>query len=246
MYWRSILFRLIIALWVFLPVQSQTSPDWQYVKRLLLVTTSDWNSVDGTLTRYSRFGDRWKQVGDPIPVVVGKNGLAWDPQLANRHTDQFHGPVKHEGDGRSPAGIFKLGDSFGFADSPSDIQNYRQLTATTECIDDVNSKHYAQIVDRSSVEDVDWNSSEKMRSIDLYRWGIVAHYNMSPAVPGNGSCIFLHVWRGAAQGTAGCTAMPETDLLNTIHWLNSKAPNAVLVQLPQAEYQRLKAQWRLP
>jgi len=69
---------------------------------------------------------------------------------------------------------------------------------------------------------------------------------MSPAVPGNGSCIFLHIWRGPGQGTAGCTAMPEEILLDTIHWLNSKAPNAVLVQLPDSEYQRLKAKWSLP
>jgi D-alanyl-D-alanine dipeptidase len=227
-------------------MHAQTVPDVQQARHLLVVTTPDWNSVDGTLTRYSRFNDKWKQVGDPIPVVVGKNGLAWDPQLANGDGDQFPGPVKHEGDGRAPAGIFKLGDSFGFVGSPSDIQNYLPLTPTTECVDDVNSKHYAQIVDRSSIKDVDWSSSEKMRAIDLYRWGVVVRYNMSPSVPGNGSCIFLHIWRGPGQGTAGCTAMPETNLLDIIHWLNSKAPNAVLVQLPQSEYQRLKGKWSLP
>lgn len=226
---------------------AQSPPiDLQHAERVILVTTPDWKSVNGRLTRYSRDGDKWKQVGDPIAVVVGKNGLAWDPQLANGHPGQFPGPAKHEGDGRAPAGIFKLGDSFGFADRPSDIQNYRPLTSTTECVDDVNSKHYAQIVDRSSIQNVDWNSSEKMRDIDLYRWGIVVRYNMSQSVPGKGSCIFLHIWRGPGQGTAGCTALPEEALLNTIQWLNSKAPNAVLVQLPESEYQRLKTEWSLP
>ena len=230
-----------------LSMLAQSAPaDLQHAARLILVTTPDWNSVGGTLTRYSRVGEKWNQVGEPIPVVVGKNGLAWDPQLANGHSDQFPGPVKHEGDGRSPAGTFRLGDSFGFADSPSDIQNYRPLTPATECVDDVNSKHYAQIVDRSSIKDVDWNSSEKMRSVDLYRWGIVVPYNMSPTIAGNGSCIFLHIWRGAGQGTAGCTAMPEEALLNTIHWMNSKAPNAILVHLPESEYQRFQTEWSLP
>ena len=237
---------LLAVLCLSVYAQSQQKPDLQHVPRLILVTTPDWNSLDGKLSRYFRTPKGWARIGDPVPVVVGKNGLAWDPQLANRHVDQFLGPVKHEGDGRAPAGIFKLGDSFGFTESPSDIQNYLPLTPTTECIDDVNSKHYAQIIDRSAVKDADWNSSEKMRSVDLYRWGVLVRYNMSPAVPGNGSCIFLHIWRGPGQGTAGCTAMPEEILLDTIHWLNSKAPNAVLVQLPDSEYQRLKAKWSLP
>lgn len=237
---------LLAALSASMHAQSQQKLHLQHTTKLILVTTSDWNSVDGTLTRYSRVGDKWEQVSDPIAVVVGKNGLAWDSQLANGHAGQFSGPVKHEADGRAPAGVFNLGESFGFAESASDIQNYRRLTPTTECVDDVNSKHYAQIVDRSSIRDVDWNSSEKMRDIDVYRWGIVVRYNMSPAIRSNGSCIFLHIWRAPGQGTAGCTAMPEEALLNTIHWLNSKAANAVLVQLPESEYQRLKTEWSLP
>src|SRR5689334_20932848 len=82
---------------------SQQKPDLSNATKLILVTTPDWNSVDGTLTRYSRVGDKWNQVGTPMSIVVGKNGLAWDPQLVKRHTDQFPGPVKHEGDGRAPA-----------------------------------------------------------------------------------------------------------------------------------------------
>jgi len=203
--------------------------------------------VDGKLTRYSRFGHKWKQVGEPIPVVVGKNGLAWDPKLTSAQGDQFPGPVKHEGDGRAPAGIFKLSESFGFDEANSlGVQNYLQLSPTTECVDDPNSKHYTQIVDRSSTKDVDWNSSEKMRSIDLYRLGVIVSYNMSQTVPANGSCIFLHIWRGTGQGTAGCTAMPEENIKQLIRWLNSKAPNVVLIQLPQPDYERLKATWNLP
>jgi L,D-peptidoglycan transpeptidase YkuD (ErfK/YbiS/YcfS/YnhG family) len=65
-------------------------------------------------------------------------------------------------------------------------------------------------------------------------------------VPGNGSCIFLHIWRGPGQGTAGCTAMPEQNLKEIIHWLNSKSSAALLVQLPRPEYDRLKPLWNLP
>src|SRR5215469_1636683 len=57
---------------------AQQPRDLQHARRLIVVTTSDWNTIDGKLTRYSRFGEKWKQVGEPIPMVVGKNGLAWD------------------------------------------------------------------------------------------------------------------------------------------------------------------------
>ena len=45
--------------------------------QILVVTTQDWNGVEGTLQVYERpkARKRWKAVGDPIPVVVGKNGL---------------------------------------------------------------------------------------------------------------------------------------------------------------------------
>ena len=126
------------------------------------------------------------------------------------------------------------------------MQNYLQLTTTSECVDDPKSKHYAHIVNRASIKNVDWNSSEKMRSIDLYCLGVIVSYNMSQTVPGNGSCIFLHIWRGPGQGTAGCTAMLQEKLEEIINWLNSKVPNALLIQLPQPEYQRLKTAWNLP
>ena len=45
--------------------------------------------------------------------MFGKNGLAWGKGIAD-NLDQRDGPVKHEGDGKAPAGIFKLGTAFGY------------------------------------------------------------------------------------------------------------------------------------
>ena len=42
----------------------------------------------------------------------------------------------------------------------------------------------------------------------LYTWVIDVAHNPS-RVPGEGSCIFLHVWKDADSPTVGCTAMPE-------------------------------------
>jgi D-alanyl-D-alanine dipeptidase len=208
-------------------------------QKLIVVTTPDWNSVDGQLVRYQKSHRKWKQIGGPIPIVVGKNGMAWDPALATGN-----GPIKHEGDGRSPAGIYPIDQTFGFAPSMGTSPQYFTLTPATECVDDTNSSHYAHIVNNEKTEK-DWNSSEHMRSIDAYRWGAVVPYNMSSTKPGAGSCIFLHVWSGPGHGTAGCTAMPEPNIEQIDRWIETRG-QTVLVQMPAAEYARIKTQLGTP
>ncbi len=157
------------------------------------------------------------------------------------------GPIKHEGDGRAPAGIFTLGTAFGYAPQPLPASKlpYLPLTPSSECVDDVASIHYNRIIDCSAVT-LDWKSSEHMRSAgESYRWGIVVNHNAHPPAPGGGSCIFLHIWKGSGQGTAGCTAMPQSELEGLLTWLDPKR-NPLLVQLPKQEYKSLRHLWKLP
>jgi zinc D-Ala-D-Ala dipeptidase len=171
----------------------------------------------GMLQRYERAseGDRWREAGAPFPVVVGRNGVA-DPD------------AKVEGDGKAPSGTFPLGTAFGFADRADTRMPYRQLRETTECVDDTASRFYNQIVERDAVT-VDWTSSEKMRAIAEYRWGIVVEYN-TPPVAGKGSCIFLHLWSGPDSTTAGCTAMAEENLLTLLRWLDPAAKPVIEIR----------------
>ncbi|NUR35948.1 MAG: L,D-transpeptidase family protein [Gemmatimonadaceae bacterium] len=215
-------------------------------RQLLVVTTPGWDSVSGTLRRYERSGAGapWRAVGAPVPIVVGQSGLAWGDDASGRRGD----PRKHEGDGRAPAGRFTLGTAFGFA--PRGEMDrvrlpYLQLADDTECVDDSASVHYNTLIDRGAARRVDWASSERMRTIDLYRLGVVVRYNADPVRRGRGSCIFLHIWRTAGSPTAGCTAMPADDLETVVQWLDpSRRP--LLVQLPASEYARLRRAWRLP
>jgi D-alanyl-D-alanine dipeptidase len=227
-------------------------------RQALLVITDRWESVNGTAQRVER-EDRaaaWRPVGSPVPVVVGSNGLAWGRGL---QAESAGGPIKKEGDGKSPAGVFHLASVFGQSpDGPPGLSMpYQSLGNNVECVDDVRSTHYNELVSRQQVERADWSSSEKMWAEPLYKWGVVVEHNGTPArvtrrepsaraaEPGAGSCIFLHIWKGPASGTAGCTAMAEAKLLETIKWLETEK-NPVLIQLPRREYQRLKSAWRLP
>jgi len=216
-------------------------------RQLVRVVMPGWDAVKGELKRFERPAPRgaWTPVGQPVSIVVGKNGMAWDPLMA----PAVPGPQKAEGDGRSPAGAFPLGTAFGFA-PPAEASwlrlPYLNVTEGIECVDDAASSRYNQIVNRRQIASPDWSSSEKMREVgEAYRWGVVVNYNTAPAVAKHGSCIFLHVGGEGGKGTAGCTAMAPGDLRGVMAWLDPAA-QPVLVQLPRAAYEQLKAAWGLP
>jgi hypothetical protein len=226
--------------------------------QMIVVTVPDWNTIDGQLQRFERASthDAWQSAGEPIAVVVGKNGMGWgfgvitvnDPRIRTASD-----PVKKEGDNKSPAGVFDLGTAFGDAEQPLQGSKlpYLSLTASVECVDDVSSRYYNRVVDRTAVNP-DWNSSEHMRNVgDPYRWGIVVDNNSTVAtnadhpVPGGGSCVFLHIWRGSGRPTAGCTAMAQPNLESLLLWLDP-ARHPLLVQMPEQKYELLARRWKLP
>jgi len=235
---------LLLALCATVTAQTGGASPLGNSKQIVVVTTSGWDAVDGRLLRFERVRSGWKQVGGPIAIVVGEKGLGWGKGL---HPEPGGaGPIKREGDGKSPAGVFPISQLFGYSSQrlARTTLPYLTLTDTIECVDDVKSTHYNQLVDRAKVK-VDWNSSEKMRAESLYKWGAVAAHNASPIQAGGGSCIFLHTWRRPGSGTAGCTAMTEDHLVEVLQWLQAKK-HPLLVQLPQEEYERLKTSWKLP
>ncbi len=195
-------------------------------QQLILVSAETETSTTATLTRKEKVSGEWKQIGNTIPVTLGRSGLAWGTGL---HKPQS-GQQKKEGDGKSPAGIFRLTNIFGYAapDSVNFQMPYLHANKALECVDDSNSKFYNQFVDNQAVEK-DWNSSEFMRMQDhQYQWGLLVEHNAG-AVPMGGSCIFLHIWKAPGASTSGCTAMKEEDMMELIGWLNiDKKP--VLVQ----------------
>ncbi len=226
-----------------------TSPIGADATELVTVVSASWTSVPATLRRYDRTGpgSAWTPVGAPVPVVLGNAGLGWGIGLAPATGEA--GPIKHEGDGRSPAGAFSVSTAFGYA-APSNATwlslPYLQATSDLECVDDPASSHYNTLVYRSQVGSVDWNSSEHMLRPDaLYRWGLFIDHNSSPPKPGAGSCIFLHLWSGPSSSTVGCTAGEESQIKTVLGWLDP-AKHPVIVQLPQVVYDAHRAAWALP
>ena len=216
-------------------------------EQVILVLVPSWKSASGVIKLFerSRTG-RWIAVRPGFPCVLGKNGLGWGIGL---HGTGIPGePRKKEGDGRAPAGIFRLNSCLGIVPSKEAGQirvPYHQTTTTTVAVYDPRSRYYNRVVDRNTVKRVDWSGAEQMLRPDgLYQWVVVVEHNWKP-YPGYGSCIFLHLWPGKGIPTIGCTAMSLADLKFLVYWLDAKK-SPLLVQLPEAVYSRLKPRWRLP
>jgi D-alanyl-D-alanine dipeptidase len=218
--------------------------------QLLTVTTANWNDFHGQLKRYERTvsTEPWKQVGTTVPVVVGRAGLGWGRGVFDREQTLKHfpdTPLKKEGDGRAPAGIYLLDGAFGHDLAATTRLPYRPLHEELFAVDDSASSYYNRIVDRRTLPTADWNSAETLFPEPLYKWGIVVAHNTQPPIPNEGSCIFIHLWRSPDSGTSGCTAMEESHLITLLEWLDP-VQNPLLVQLPQETYSQCKAAWRLP
>lgn len=215
----------------------------------VVVTTKDWSAVQGAARIYERENTKseWRLVGKSFPIVVGVNGLAWGDGLNETPVGAEKSLIKAEGDGKSPAGIFTLTAAFGTTDKSDKVKiPFTKLIESTECVDDVKSFHYNRIVDKNQVGIFDWKSSEKMLAVGFqYDLGVFVAHNSNPVEKGNGSCIFLHVWKNETAGTAGCTAMERANMETVLYWLEAKK-NPVLIQLPVGEYQKLQTSWKLP
>jgi L,D-peptidoglycan transpeptidase YkuD (ErfK/YbiS/YcfS/YnhG family) len=216
----------------------------------LLVTSiaKDWDTVATDLVLYRRdaAGAAWQQVR-AWKGTLGKTGLAWGRGLhGNGPPADQQGPMKVEGDGKSPAGVFTLDAAYGYGATPpaGAALPYTQVDRSWRCVDDPDSKSYNRIVDTDQVAK-DWKSAEDMRRKDaLYTWVIDVGHNPAK-LPGEGSCIFLHVWRGSTDATVGCTAMAQPDIEALLADLDP-AKHPVLVQLPAVVHAAFADAWQLP
>ena len=244
---------LSLCLPIFCADANDTTPIPSSCRQIILVLTDSLKATNGTLYYFERdcTQTEWILSNEKIPVVIGRNGLGWGLGL---HDDSniLDLPIKEEGDGRSPAGVFNLSSVFGY--KPADQMRklkmpYIHITEMSECIDDVTSKYYNQIVSREKiekVENVDWQSSEKMSLAGIYyELGVMVDHNYDPIKKGAGSCIFLHNWANPDETTAGCTEAEPIKMKEIVYWLDeSRSP--VLIQLTKQIYIDHIKDWELP
>ncbi len=132
-----------------------------------------------------------------MTAVIGKNGVT-------EH--------KQEGDLCTPVGHFTLRKVYYRADRtpcPATTLPVAPITRQDGWCDDPASPLYNCPIPLPSTSrhEVLW------REDDIYNLVVVIGYNDTPAIPGKGSAIFMHLQRSDCTPTEGCVALTEKDLL---------------------------------
>ncbi len=156
----------------------------------------------GTLTLYNKNGGSFTQALS-TSCYVGRNGITSN---------------KSEGDGKTPSGVYTLGQAFGVASDPGSTRSYLKVTSNYYWVDDSTSKYYNQLVDISKVTK-DWSSAEHLIDYtSAYKYAIAIDYNTA-CTPYKGSAIFLHCSTGSS--TSGCVAVSESNMIKILQSLKS-------------------------
>jgi uncharacterized protein YijF (DUF1287 family) len=197
-------------------------------RQVVLVSVPLWSSSGGELRRYLRKGRRWRQIGPAVRVRVGSAGLGRGRGL-HEASALADGPVKREGDRRSPAGVFALGTALGPGPRPyAGRWPWRRVDSRDRLVDDPRSPQY-NTWQRAPLEGrPPWRSAEKLSD---YRLALRVKHNTDPVKPGAGSAIFIHLPVGQNGPTVGCTTLQRRRLVELLGWLRPDL-RPVLVQLP--------------
>jgi L,D-peptidoglycan transpeptidase YkuD (ErfK/YbiS/YcfS/YnhG family) len=247
---RRLLIFLLLGMGVqWLPAEAPTRiPDT--TKQLVVTVTEGWNVHRGTLYQFSRAKDAgpWQLAAATTPVLLGKAGLAWGRGLLPVPHGTNGIPSKQERDTRAPAGCFKIGMLFGYANrAPEGVTlPYYQVTTRDCWIDDINHPDYNRHVVVNPRQPPPWYEKQKMRLGDFaYELLLEVRHNAEPPQAGAGSAIFFHIRRGPDSPTHGCTTMTKANLINLTTWLKPEA-RPLYVLLPQQEYNARIKSWGLP
>lgn len=207
----------------------------------------DWNSSHVSLQLYQKSGKQWQKVGNAWNGRLGKNGLVWGLGL---HPNPANGAIKAEGDGRTPAGVFRIGGAWG---ADASIRKhpqlaYRQVTPRDLWVEDPASPSYNYHVILPHDPATAWEKKQQMKQNDYaHKLKLFIAHNAPPKViKGAGSSIFFHIWRNEGNSaTAGCTTMDEQRLRSLIAGIDP-TQQPLYVILPAAEYQQYREKWKLP
>ncbi len=183
-------------------------------KQAVFVTADKADKFTAKITAYEYIKGKWVKKYS-MPAVIGKNGISLK---------------KKEGDGKSPAGIFYIGRSFGTVKKPSGVDlPYTKTDQYDYWVDDVTSRDYNKWIVYKGDPEKRWKSFERMKLEPLYHYGAVIEYNTHPIVKGAGSAIFFHVWRASDKPTAGCTAVSQDNVVKLLKWMDP-AKKPVFIQ----------------
>ena len=161
---------------------------------------------------YQRTAAGWQPVAVGIPAFIGANGMA---------------PQTHDGEMKTPMGVFTLDFSFGTERNPGGGLPYVQVGPDHWWDGDMKSPTYntMQVCKKEQCRfDTSLSAGTENLDIPQYRHAVVMGVNKA-RVPGNGGAFFVHSTDGGP--TAGCVAIDDGRLVEIMRWLRPGALIAI-------------------
>lgn len=172
-------------------------------QQLVVVQAGGYGTSYATATMWRKTSSGWRRIYGPWNVRIGRNGFAPPGQ-------------KREGDGRTPTGSYPFSFFFGVRGKPTGIRyEWKHAYSYDFWDDDSSSSRYNEWVDTRYASA--GRAPEPLDNAPVYNYAAVIAYNTARK-PDLGSAIFFHVSKGTS--TAGCVAMPQTELLTVLRWLS--------------------------
>ena len=183
------------------------------VEQLLVAINNNDSADKAIVIALEKVNKKWKIKLGPVQASIGRTGFALPGE-------------KIEGDGKSPTGIFDLGQLYTYEASVKTSLPFIQTNSEDKWIDDPNHENYNSHIRGNTTA----KSFEhlKLSSID-YKYCMVIEYNTHPVVKGKGSAIFFHLADANYSPTAGCVAIKESDMDQILLWLDPNKQKAILM-----------------
>jgi L,D-peptidoglycan transpeptidase YkuD (ErfK/YbiS/YcfS/YnhG family) len=194
------------------------------ITQLIIVFTQTTNQNRAKLIAMQKGQNGWEQVLKPIGAGIGRNGFAAPGE-------------KREGDGKSPSGVFKLGQLFTYENNVVTQMPFTQTTSEDKWIDDPESPDYNQHV-RGKTNAKSYENL--LLKNDYYKYCMVIEYNTNPVEKGKGSAIFFHLNMKPYESTSGCIAIAEKDMKKVLEWLNPEENPHIIMGKRKAVYKGFK------
>ena len=180
----------------------------------LVVAINNNDSADKAIViALEKVNKKWKIKLGPVQASIGRTGFALPGE-------------KIEGDGKSPTGIFDLGQLYTYEASVKTSLPFIQTNSEDKWIDDPNHENYNTHI-RGNTNAKSFEHLN-LSSID-YKYCMVIEYNTHPVVKGKGSAIFFHLADANYSPTSGCVAIKESDMDQILLWLDPNKQKAILM-----------------
>jgi L,D-peptidoglycan transpeptidase YkuD (ErfK/YbiS/YcfS/YnhG family) len=188
------------------------------VTQVVVVRAARWSSTRGTLTWWTRTATGWRKLGT-AKARLGYGGLVGAARRV-------------QSTGTTPAGLFRMTETFGQLADPGTAMPYTRLTDDHWWVEDRRSAYYNQMrLGRAggfARRTRGYNASEHLaRMGPQYDYVAVIDFNRPRPVIGRGSGIFLHAY--GDRTTVGCVSIPHAQMRRVLTWLSPTANPRIVV-----------------